>query len=251
MMPLNAIDLSSSHQCRSVQPSGVCKAVRFKGNVCLEDGIPLAAELLDVARLDILLLADRPIRYGTTLQLAIFSDLVSSVAYTKATVHYCRVTHEGWQIGAFFELPIPDHMIERNWHDLRIQLQYECDWKGWALWDETGRLECVQIVGYSLDGLRLVIDEPVSTGTNVTLYGSGGNRGTSVLKARVEWCRTFDCQTIIGCFIAGGGGRDLPKLFGNLSDVHAVQTEAFCLPASFEMNPSIRTGFEATDQFLL
>ena len=64
-------------------------------SACLEGGIPVPAAAVEVARLDLQFLTDRPLRFGTNLKLALFVEPVTAVCYTRAIVHYCRATARG------------------------------------------------------------------------------------------------------------------------------------------------------------
>lgn len=218
---MSVAELPSNLRHQSARSLLSRKAVGVKASACLECGTPLAAELVDVARMDLLMLADRPLRYGTALRVALFSDLVSSVAYATVSVHFCRATHEGWQIGGFLSQPLPDILVERFWDNLRGQLRYECDWKGWVLWDKDGLLDAAQLVGYSLSGLRMIVQKPVADGSEFSLFRSSSQSDGGFVRARTEWSRQIGPnEFIVGCFIPSQRGRELPRMFGNLADVH-------------------------------
>lgn len=189
-------------------------------SVCLDCGTPIPARMMDLARNDLAILTDRPLRFGTPLQLALFSDLVSAVTQNRAIVHLCRPHPSGWQIGAFLTSPLPDRLTESVWNDLKNSLRHECNWKAWILWDETGELEAVRILNYSINGLRLSSATPVSAGSTFALFGSAGRHDRAVLKGRVQWCRGVEDGCQIGCVVHAQRGRDLPKMFGNLAAVH-------------------------------
>ncbi len=105
-----------------------------------ENGAPLPAILVDVARNDVLILTDRPLRFGTALQMVIYCDLITAISYTRGTVHSCRATSRGWEIGVFLSQTLPMRLTSRAFDDLRGHLRYECDWKAWILWKTTGCL---------------------------------------------------------------------------------------------------------------
>ena len=236
---------------QSARPMLNRKAVGVKASACLECGTPLAAELVDVARLDLLLLSDRPLRYGTVLRVALFSDLVSSVAYATVSEHFCRATHEGWQIGGFLGQPLPDRLVERFWDNLRGQLRYECDWKGWVLWDNDGLLESAQLIGYSLSGLRMIVQKPVADGSEFSLFRSSGQSDGGFVKARTEWSRQIGPdEFIVGCFIPSQRGRELPAMFGNLADVHFENFDSSQAVTRRDNGASVFFDTASTEQFL-
>ena len=80
---------------KSGQSSARASQTEIFLSACLEGGIPLPAHLLELARMDLTFLTDRPLRFGTPVQIAIFSDFVSSVAQNKAFVHWCRPLARG------------------------------------------------------------------------------------------------------------------------------------------------------------
>lgn len=194
-------------------------------SACLDCGTPLPARLLDLARSDLLLLTDRPLRFGTPLQLAIFSDLCSAVTQNRAIVHWCRPSAKGWQIGAFLTQTLPDRLTACEWSDLRGTLRYDCNWKAWIHWEGTGQLESVRILNYSISGLRLNSERAVPLRSVFSLFGSAGFRDRAVLQGQVHWCRSSEDVFELGCIIHGQRGRDLPKMFGNLNAVHVDSAE--------------------------
>ena len=195
-------------------------------SVCLDCGTPIPAQLLELARMDLMLLTDRPLRFGTSIQLAIFSDLVSAVTYNRAVVHWSRPHSRGWQIGAFLTQPLPDRLTEQAWNDLRNTLRYECNWKAWLLLDSDGRLEPVRILNYSITGLRMRIDTMIPSNSNFSLFGSAGTRGPAMLNGQLQWCRAVDETFQAGGIIHGQKGRELPRLFGGTTAVHLKPADA-------------------------
>ena len=103
---------ATSHTTTSARHTSRMPRTDISVSVCLETGTPIPAHLVEVARLDLMILTDRPLRYGTTVQLALFSDLVSSVTQTHGIVHWCRPHQHGWQIGIFMTMPLPDRLTE-------------------------------------------------------------------------------------------------------------------------------------------
>lgn len=196
-------------------------ALEFLLSVCLDCGTPLPAKLLELARLDLMLLTDRPLRYGTCLQLAIFSDLISAVTQNRAMVHWCRPHLRGWQIGAFLTQPLPERLTNFLWHDLRTSLRYDCNWKAWIRWETSGQVESVRIQNYSIGGFRMLTQQTDCPVGSFSLFGSTGTREKAVLNGRVEWHRQSESGWQVGCLIQGQRGRDLPRMFGNLAAVHA------------------------------
>ena len=193
-------------------------------SACLDTGIPLPAKLLELARMDLIFITDRPLRFGTALQLSIYSDFISAVTQNRAVVHWCRPHPLGWQIGAFLGQPLPDRLTENHWNDLRGTLRYECNWKAWVLWDEGGELETVKILDYSIGGLRITASRYLAVNQCLSLFGSSGARNRAVLNGQVQWCRNVEQTYQAGVMVFGQRGRELPKMFGNLEAVHVDGT---------------------------
>ncbi len=193
-------------------------------SACLDTGIPLPAKLLDLARMDLIFITDRPLRFGTALQVSIYSDFINAVTQNRAVVHWCRPHPLGWQIGAFLGQPLPDRLTENHWNDLRGTLRYECNWKAWVLWDEGGELEAVKILDYSIGGLRIALSKQVAVNRSLSLFGSSGSRDRAVLNGQVQWCRNVEQTYQAGVMVFGQRGRELPKMFGNLDAVHVDGT---------------------------
>ena len=219
-------------------------------SVCLDSGTPIPARLIELARLDLMIVSDRPLRYGTAVQLALFSDLVSSVAQTRGIVHWCRPHRHGWHIGIFMTMPLPDRLTERGWSELRITLRYECNWKAWILWESDGQLEPVWISNYSIKGVCLTAQRVVPQGSKFTLFGSGGANDRAVLNGDVQWTRQKPEGVQTGCHIHGQRGRDLPKMFGNLDAVHVAPEEIPELVRHFDSIETQNCELSAREHFL-
>ena len=181
--------------------------------------------------MDLIFITDRPLRFGTSLQVSIYSDFISAVTQNRAVVHWCRPHPLGWQIGAFLGQPLPDRLTENHWNDLRGTLRYECNWKAWVLWDSGGELEAVKILDYSIGGLRMAVSRQVAVNQSLSLFGSSGSRDRAVLNGQVQWCRNVDQTYQAGVMVFGQRGRELPKMFGNLEAVHVDGTKPDHQPA--------------------
>lgn len=239
-----------SHSTPAARNASRMPQAEISVSVCLDSGTPIPARLVELARLDLMIVTDRPLRYGTAVQLALFSDLVSSVTQTRGNVHWCRPHQHGWQIGIFMTMPLPDRLTEREWSDLRNTLRYECNWKAWILWDSDGQLEPVWIANYSIGGLCLHAQRVVTQGSKFTLFGSGGTKDRAVLNGDVQWTRRNSDGVLIRCHIHQQRGRDLPKMFGNLDAVHMESEES---PDPVRSADSIETQnceLTAREQFL-
>ena len=199
--------------------------------------------------MDLMLLTDRPLRFGTSIQLALFSDLVSAVTYNRAVVHWSRPHSGGWQIGAFLTQPLPDRLTENSWNDLRNTLRYDCNWKAWLLLDNGGELEPVRILNYSITGLRMRTECMIPQNSSFSLFGASAMRGPAVISGRIQWCRTVDETIQAGGTIHGQKGRDLPRLFGSMTAVHLKPAEASHVRHS-ESLETLRCELQGAEQFL-
>jgi len=194
-------------------------------SVCLDCGTPIPARLVELARMDMMMMTDRPLRFGTQLQVAMYSDLISAVTQNRAVVHWCHPQQQGWQVGAFLSQPLPDRLTENTWHDLRNNLRYDSNWRAWVLFDGCGTLESVRILNYSINGLRLAATGRRQLSGGFSLFTSSGGRDSALLDGQVQWCREADGMTQMGCLIHGQRGRELPRMFGRLDAIHISDTE--------------------------
>jgi hypothetical protein len=211
---------SVSASTRPSQAASRTGAAEIQLSVCLEGGTPLPAQMLEMARLDLTFITDRPLRFGTVVHLAIFSDVVSAVTQNRGFAHWCRPHARGWQIGVYLTQPLPDRLTSHQWKDLRTTLRYDCNWNAWVLWSESGKPESVRILSYSVSGLRLHLPHPAEANQQFTLFGSSAARGRAVLKGQIQWCRAVGNTFQAGGVIHGQRGRDLPRMFAKLDAVH-------------------------------
>ena len=219
-------------------------------SVCLDCGTPVPAQLVELTRQDLMVLTDRPLRYGTNLQLALFGNLMTSVTQNRGFVHCCRPTQQGWQIGAFLTTPLPNRLTEREWSDLRDSLRYECNWRAWVLWEGDGKLEPVWMRNYSIGGISLDTKRSVPHGSKFTLFGSNGSKDRSALNGEVRWIRQNADGVQLGCHIQGQRGRDLPKMFGNLDSVHVAPDENQDCDGSSDSLDTQNCELAAAERFL-
>ncbi len=245
---MKAIEQVVSH---SLPSGGISRGPSpLRASVCLECGTPVPAELVDMARLDLLLLTDRPLRFGTVLQTAIFCDLMTGVSYNRAVVHFCRATHRGWEIGAFLTSPVPDFLSGRFMDDMRGQLRYECDWRAWILCEHDGRLDPVRIISYSINGMRMELNRSLEVGSEFSIFSSAGSRNQPILNGKVRWCRSADNFFVAGCMVPGQRGRELPRMFGNLTAIHVQQSEAPYMLHSGESPEMLLSKLNEPERFL-
>lgn len=216
---------NSFHPAVHVRSASRIQQPEISVSVCLDCGTPIPARLLELTRQDLMILTDRPLRYGTNLQLALFGNLMTTVTQNRGLVHWCRPNQQGWQIGAFLTMPLPNRLTEREWSELRGSLRYECNWRAWVLWEGDGKLDPVWMTNYSIGGICLETKRIVPQGSKFTLFGSNGTKDRSALNGEVQWIRQNTEGVLLGCHIHGQRGRDLPKMFGNLDSVHVAPDE--------------------------
>lgn len=218
-------------------------------SACLDCGTPLPTQLLELARADLIFITDRPLRFGTSVQLSLYSDFVSAVTQNRATIHWCRPHTQGWQIGAFLNQPLPDRLTENQWNDLRGSLRYDCNWKAWVLWEQNGQLDSVKVVNYSISGIRMLASHPIVANQPFSLFGSAGSRERAVLNGQVQWCRPIEDQFQVAGLIHGQRGRELPRMFGNLTAVH-VEKNACDAEGDRESHNTRRCEQDMEERFL-
>ncbi len=243
-----SLSLLSSRTAPGVSPSRFSHP-EISVSVCLDCGTPIPARLEELARMDLMLLTDRPLRFGTSIQLAIFSDLVSAVTYNRAVVHWSRPHSCGWQIGAFLTQPLPDRLIEQSWNDLRTALRYDCNWKGWLLLETGGELEPVRILQYSISGLCMRTETMIPVNSRFSLFGTSATCGPAVISGQIDWCRTVEESIQAGGIIHGQKGRDLPRLFESMPAVHLKPVGAGHGRQS-ESLETLRCELQGAEQFL-
>lgn len=219
-------------------------------SLCLDCGTPIAARLVELTRQDLMIISDRPLRYGTSVQLALFGDLATTVTQNRGLVHWYRPTQHGWQIGIFLTMPLPDRLTEREWSDLWACLRYECNWKAWVLWDGDGQLEPVWLTDYSINGLSLAGKRNVPAGCKFTLFGSSKSHDRSALNGDVQWTRKNPDGVLIGCHVHRQRGRDLPKMFGNLDALHVAPEENKPLDQRSDSLETLNCELAACERFL-
>jgi hypothetical protein len=213
-----------SRQPRNTSDNDRVQDIRV--SVCLEDGTPVAAELVELARMDLMLRVDRPLRFSTPIRLVLFRDFSRGVAHCRAVVHWCRTERGCWKLGAFLTTPIADCITDRCGAELRAHLRYPAGWKSWIRIDDTGQLERALIVDYSVAGVCTSLPCAVEPGKQLSLFGSGSTVNSPEIPARVQWCRPHQSGFMMGCFIASQRGKDLPRIFENHDAIHASETSS-------------------------
>ena len=190
----------------------------------LDSGVPLPVRVLQVARTDIKILTDRPLRFGTRLRLAMYVNMQSVSASNNAVVHWCRPGSEGWQIGAFFTSTLPEHLLTDAWWELRNQIRYEANWRAWIRWSGTQSAEPVQLLDYSISGVRMNYAGHVQSGRTFWLYSSSVNDTRPLLEGRVQWVGESADGCSLGCYLFNEKGRELPRAFNQSSILHIEDT---------------------------
>ncbi|MEZ6060919.1 MAG: hypothetical protein R3C19_11200 [Planctomycetaceae bacterium] len=186
---------------------------------CLESGVPLPTRVRQLSRTDVLLLTDRPLRFGTRLRLAMYVDLLAS-ASNAGVVHWCRPGTDGWELGAFLTSPLADHLLLRARGGLRNQIRYETNWRAWVRWEGTEVRRPVQILDYSVSGLRLSCDGTVTGEQMFWLYQNSAPSSGPLLEGRVKWFLEHQHKTIVGCYVSNERARCLPRTFNQGARLH-------------------------------
>jgi PilZ domain len=205
---------------KTTEASAIC-VHEIRVSVCLEDGTPVAAELVELARMDLMLRVDRPLRFSTPIRLVLFRDFAGGVAHCRAVVHWCRTEQGCWKLGAFLTTRIADCITERCGADLRAHLRYPAGWNSWVRFDANGQLERAMIYDYSIGGVSVLLPCRAEPGEQLSLFGSGSPHSSQEVHARVQWCHPHEKQFLVGCFLPSQSGKDLPRIFENLGAIHA------------------------------
>lgn len=209
----------------NVHLAGRAPGEEIRVAVCTEDGTPLAAELIELARTDLLFRADRPLRFSTPLRMVLFRDFSSGVANCRAVVHWCQTEGRAWRLGAFLTTPVPDHLTEHQCDGLRAHLRYPAGWKSWVRSESNGRLEQAVVEDYSIAGACLRLPASCMPGEQLVLFGAGGPQSSLRLTMQVQWCRPDQQSYLVGCFVPLHRGRELPRMFSNLDALHVSQQD--------------------------
>ena len=117
---------------------------------CLESGVPLPLTVSEIARGDVRLTTDRPLKFGTPVTMAIFLDLLSGSVPNRGVVHWCRPSVSGWELGIFLNSPIPESMMSRSWWELRESIRYACNWPASLNFSDASERLPIRILNYSL-----------------------------------------------------------------------------------------------------
>ncbi len=184
----------------------------------LDSGFPLPVVVEDVARGDIRFLTDRPLRCGTRLHLSMYIDLASGSIPHRGVVHWCRPSHQGWQIGVFLNGPIPDAIMSKSWWELRNSLRYESNWQGWIELPNQPQRTQVQVLNYSQCGVKLRCPDGLDVGDNFRICNARQGNAPALVTGQVE--RIDANQTEYGCFLKNHSGRFLPGMFGQSTALH-------------------------------
>ncbi|MCA9063184.1 MAG: PilZ domain-containing protein [Planctomycetaceae bacterium] len=220
-------------------------------SACLEGNQPLPAQLVEFSHRDIHFLTDRPLRYGTRIHLTVYLDLVSSVARNLAVVHWCHAGRQGWEIGAFLTHPLSERILNQSVDNLRSQLRYQCNYRGWLRCETAGRLYCVQIIDYSMSGMKVVCNDPIPEGTDFFLHVHSGGDGNPPLSGRVCWCReNSEGRYTVGCDIGQLRGFEVPRRFASPVLLHADTELEPCESNAMETLENLQAEICQLEEFL-
>lgn len=217
---------------------------------CLESGVPLPLNVEEIARGDVRLTTDRPLKFGTRLTMAIFLDFLSGSVPNRGVVHWCRPSVSGWQLGIFLNSPIPESMMSRSWWELRDSIRYACNWPAWLSLPNQSIRQPIRILNYSLCGIKISCDASLSIGTEFGICTSSSEHSPPTLVGRVE--RTDVAPSQFGCYLPHETGRFLPGVFNQSSALHietpctqGMNTRTSLLPEMIDKLPT--GGFASAD----
>lgn len=206
---------------KSLSPPPMTNAPRTGGIHmcgCLESGTPLPLCVTEIARGDVRLTTDRPLRYGTPISLVMYQDLISGTVPNRGIVHWCRPSTIGWELGVYLNAPIPENMMSNSWWELRDSLRFSCNWGAWLQIPDVEARKPMQILDYSLCGMRLHCETRLAMGVEVSVCTSSSQHAPPVLVGTIEH---HDASTSnYGCFLPHETGRFLPGLFNQNTALH-------------------------------
>ncbi|MCA9059650.1 MAG: PilZ domain-containing protein [Planctomycetaceae bacterium] len=220
-------------------------------SACLDENLPLPAQLIEFSHRDIHFLTDRPLRFGTRIHLAVFLDLVSSVARNVAVVHWCRAGRHGWEIGAFLTHPLSERILNQSVDNYRTHLRYSCNYRGWLRCDPGGELVAVRILDYSMSGMKLQTSQPLLPGTNFCLFVHSSGANETPLRGQIHWSRRIDDHNYaIGCNIERLKGLQVPRLFAGQTELHAEVQSREIEAQTLETLENLREELSQMEEFL-
>ena len=185
---------------------------------CLESGAPLPLSVSEIARGEIRLTTDRPLRFGTKISLVMFLDLVSGTVPNRGIVHWCRPSISGWELGLYLNAPIPESMLSKFWGELRENLRFACNWGAWIQLPNDAKRKPLRILDYSLCGMKLHCETVLNVGLKVSICTSSSEYSNPVLIGTIE--RQDIVHNTYGCFLPHETGRFLPGLFNQGTALH-------------------------------
>ena len=222
--------------------SGLCAAI------CLPSGNPLPVSIIDVARGDLRILTDRPLRFGTRTNIVFFCRDLTNTTPNTGIVHWCRPADGGWELGLFLNSPIPESMVSNSWWELRDSIRYPCQWQGWMLEADGTARRPITITDYSLGGMRFECRWRLPLGTRIQISQSPHPSVPAFVPGRVE---RLISDGGYGCFLPREGGRFLPGMFNASQSLHmespfvdGLRIRSSLLPQMIEKLPT--GGFEVS-----
>lgn len=190
----------------------------LRAGICLPSGHPLPVSIIDVARGDLRILTDRPLRFGTKTNIVFFCREMTNTTPNTGIVHWCRPALKGWELGLFLNSPIPESMISNSWLELRNSIRYQCRWQAWIVHENCTARQPVIITDYSLSGIRFCFSEHILPGTQIHLSQSPHPSVPAYVTGRVE--RVVRGGGEYGCYLPQEGGRFLPGMFNTSQALH-------------------------------
>ena len=222
--------------------SGLC------AGMCLPNGHPLPVSIIDVARGDLRILTDRPLRFGTRTNIVFFCRDLTNTTPNTGIVHWCRPAESGWEMGLFLNSPIPESMVSGSWWELRDSIRYPCRWQAWIIDQPSASRRPITITDYSLGGIGFECPYRLTVGTQIQISQSPHPSVPAYVLGRVE--RVIGGGGY-GCFLPREGGRFLPGMFNASQTLHmespfvdGLRIRSSLLPQMIEKLPV--GGFDAT-----
>lgn len=180
--------------------------------------MPLPVAVQDIARSDVRMLTDRPLRFGTRVNLVLYLHMMSSTVPNVGVVHWCRPGTHGWELGLYLNAPIPESLISKSWWELRQSIRYDCHWNAWLVDAKKNTRRLIAIRNYSLSGMKFECSEKLKAGTYIDVSHSSTPSVPAYIRGRVE--RVGHNANDYGCYLPHESGRFLPSMFNHGSTLH-------------------------------
>ena len=92
--------------------------------------------------------------------------------------------------------------------------------EAWIRWSGAHSPESVQLVDYSISGIRMHYAGYADIGQTIWLYSSSAKNLKPLLEGRIQWVQRSNSGNALGCYLFNEKGREIP--------VHSIN-HPFCM----------------------